>query len=207
MSESKQSTRIALLLENARNGDERARDELFECCRNYINVIARTNVETWMKAKVDSSDLVQQTLLEAHRGFRDFEGKSEGEWLAWLKQILAHNTHDFIRRFRAGKRDVKKEVRIQPQSPDASAPFRELAARLDSPSQVLMDHEQEFELANAISRLPDDYREVIQLRNLQRLSFEEVSERMERSRGAVQMLWMRALNKLQEILVENQSDS
>ena len=160
-----------------------------------------------MRAKVDASDLVQQTLLEAHRGFQDFQGATEGEWLGWLRQILAHNTHDFIRKYRAGKRDVKKEIRIEQQSPNASAAqMIDLSAQLQSPSQVLMGHEREFELANAIANLPEDYQEVIQLRNLQRLPFDEVATRMNRTRGAVQMLWMRALKKLQEVLAENQAD-
>ena len=48
--------------------------------------------------------------------------------------------------------------------------------------------------------MPPDYQEVIVLRNLERLPFNEVAERMERSRPAVQMLWMRAVRKLQEAM-------
>ena len=51
-----------------------------------------------------------------------------------------------------------------------------------------------------MAQLPADYQEVIVLRNLQRLPFNEVAERMERSRPAVQMLWMRAIKKLQEAM-------
>ena len=50
--------------------------------------------------------------------------------------------------------------------------------------------------------MPPDYQEVIMLRNLQRLPFNEVAQRMERSRPAVQMLWMRAIRRLQEALEE-----
>ena len=53
-----------------------------------------------MRPRIDASDIVQQTLLEAHRGLGKFTGESEGEWLAWLRQILTHNTQDFIRRCR-----------------------------------------------------------------------------------------------------------
>ncbi len=200
MANSQDHSRIHSLILQAKEGDEEARDELLKCCRNYVNVIARTNVETWMRAKVDASDLVQQTMLEAYRGFQDFEGTSEAEWLGWLKQILAHNTQDFIRKFRAAKRDVKREVRMQPQSPNESAPGINLSAQLQSPSQFMIQNEREFELADAIAQLSEDYQEVIQLRNLQRLPFDEVAERMGRSRGAVQMLWARALKQLQESL-------
>ena len=60
--------------------------------------------------------------------------------------------------------------------------------------------EREFQVADALTRLPEDYQEVIVLRNLERLPFEEVAQRMGRSRPATQMLWMRAVRKLQEEL-------
>lgn len=207
MSEAQYQSRIRRLLVSARSGDVEARDELLECCRNYVNVIARTNIETWMRAKVDASDLVQETMLEAYQGFQNFDGTSEAEWLGWLKQILAHNTHDFIRKYRAAKRDAKLEVRIQNSSPNFSMPAIDLSAQLPTPSQLMIQNEREFELANAIAQLNKDYQEVIQLRNLQRLSFDEVAERMGRSRGAVQMLWARALKRLQEILSPESDES
>ncbi len=207
MTKSSITSRILLLIQQARAGDEAARDELLECCRNYVNVIARTNVETWMRAKVDASDLVQQTMLEAYEGFQNFEGATEAEWLGWLRQILTHNTQDFIRKFRTGKRDANKEVRLNPQVSNESAPAIDLSAQLQTPSQLMIQNEREFELANAIAQLSEDYQEVIQLRNLQRLPFDEVAERMGRSRGAVQMLWGRALKQLQEILSQNRDAS
>src|SRR5690606_38447974 len=87
--ESRSST--ADLLARARSGDGPAREALFEKCRAYVNVVARAQVESWMRTKVDASDLVQQTLLDAHRGLADFQGTTEAAWLAWLKRILAHN--------------------------------------------------------------------------------------------------------------------
>jgi RNA polymerase sigma-70 factor (ECF subfamily) len=197
---SDQPSELQRLLELARSGDAAARDRLFEQCRNYVGVIARAQVETWMRAKVDASDLVQQTLLEAHRGFDNFTGSTDAEWLAWLKQILGNNARDFVRHYRTAKRQAGLEV--QPQVSESVAdPLAGLAASsLSTPSQVLMAHEQELALANAISQLSDDYQTVLQLRSLQRLPFEEVAERMQRSRQATQMLWMRAIQKLESLL-------
>ncbi|MCA8998297.1 MAG: sigma-70 family RNA polymerase sigma factor [Planctomycetaceae bacterium] len=200
---SAQPSRIRQLISDARDGDAAARDELFQCCRNYVAVVARTQVESWMRTKVDASDLVQQTLLDAHQGFEQFQGTEEGEWLAWLKQILAHNTQDFIRRYRTAKRAVGKEVSGDRQTESRAGILENLRESIDSPSQALMAHERELELADAISRLSPDHQEVIHLRSLQRLSFNEVAERMGRSRPATQMLWFRAVEKLEEILKEN----
>ena len=99
------------LLEQARAGDAAARERLFARCRDYLGLAARARVEGWLRAKVDASDLVQQTLLEAHRGFGRFQGATEAEWLAWLRRILDHNAADFVRRYRGtGKRQVGREV-------------------------------------------------------------------------------------------------
>ncbi len=195
------------LIGRAQSGDADARNELFEKCRNYISFLARSHVESWIQAKGDSSDLVQQTLLEAHTGFERFNGKSEGEWLAWLKQILRNNATDYVRRFGTAKRKVSREVAIG----GFTESFRsvgppELADGGETPSQIIAKREQEIEIADAMATLPPDYQEIIVLRNLQRLPFDEIAERMDRSRPACQMLWMRALKKLQAVLTKESVD-
>ena len=194
------------LLERARGGDDAARDELFSRCRNYVRLLARVHIESWLQAKVDPSDLVQQTLLEAYRGLDGFQGQTEGEWLAWLKQILKHNATDYIRHYKGtAKRRIQREVPMELPG-DGSSLFRlDPAARSETPSQLVMQHEHEIQLAEAVSRLDEDYQEVILLRNVQRLSFNEVAERMDRSRPAAQMLWLRALRKLKEQLQDVES--
>ena len=199
-----QQSRIQILLQHAREGDVAAREELFECCRNYIAVLARTHVESWMRKKVDASDLVQQTLLEAHQGFQNFKGQAEEEWLAWLRQILAHNTHDFVRRFRTAKRAAGKELELDRPGTTGGRGI-DLSDALPTPSQVAIRHEQQIELADALMKLSPDHQEVIHLRNLQRLPFDEIAERMGRTRPAAQMLWMRALKKLEELLHNEES--
>lgn len=186
------------LLQQARAGDRDATNELFESCRAYVGFLARSHVESWIQAKVDSSDLIQQTLMEAHQAFPNFNGQTEGEWIAWLKQILKHNATDFVRRFGAAKRLARLEVALA--SGNDSTYFRaapELSAGDESPSQVLVRREQEILISKALAALPKDYQDVIVLRNLQRLPFNEIAEQMGRSRPATQMLWMRALKKLQ----------
>src|SRR5262245_57186422 len=195
---------LVRLLRRARAGDAAARDELFAKCRNYVGLVARAQVESWMQAKVDASDLVQQTLLEAHRGFAKFEGNTEGEWLAWLKQILAHNAQDFVRRYRTDKRHAGREVALQaPPDGTSGSFFRDPPDGGESPSQMLAQQEREIELADAIAQLSPDHQEVIMLRNLQRLPFDEVARRMGRTRPAVRRLWMGGLRKLEELMRES----
>jgi RNA polymerase sigma-70 factor (ECF subfamily) len=199
VSDSQTNSLLADLLQRARDGDDDARDELFQKCRAYVGVVARAQVESWLQAKVDASDLVQQTLLEAHRGFGQFRGTSEAEWLAWLRRILAHNAADFVRQYHGTeKRQARREVRWQAAPDEQSHRGREPSDPGESPSQMAIRREDELLVAESLARLSPDHQEVIALRNLQRLPFDEVARRMGRSRPAVQMLWMRALAKLQE---------
>jgi RNA polymerase sigma-70 factor (ECF subfamily) len=201
-----ETPKVSELIERARQGDPGGREQLFELCRSYLGFAARAQVETWLRVKVDASDLVQQTMLEAHRDFQHFQGQTEKEWLAWLKKILAHNVADFIRRYRGtAKRQVRREVPFRdPRETGTLRGAAEPAAPDGTPSQEFIRLDDELRVAAALAELPPDYQEVIVLRNLQRLSFNEVAERMQRSRPAVQMLWMRAIKRLQRELAEEE---
>ncbi len=195
------SVRFSTLIDGARQGDAECRDRLFALCRSYLGFMARSQVETWLRRKVDASDLVQETMLEACRDFERFEGCTEQEWLAWLRKILHHNAADFVRRYRGtAKRAAGREVPFRDPADSRSPGAPEPAAPVATPSQEFLLLDTELRVTAALSELSPDYQEVILLRNLQRLPFNEVAERMGRSRPAVQMLWMRAIRKLQETL-------
>ena len=195
-------TSVSELIRQARDGDAASRDELFRLCRSYLGLMARAQVESWLRVKVDASDLVQQTLLEAHRDFDRFQGRSQQEWLAWLRRILARNAADYVRQYRgAAKRAVRREVQFATESGvRGGAP--EHAAPIETPSEEFFQLEAELQISAALATLPPDYQEVIFLSNLQRLPFDEVARRMDRSRPAAQMLWFRALKKLRQALGE-----
>jgi RNA polymerase sigma-70 factor (ECF subfamily) len=162
-----------------------------------------------LRAKCDPSDLVQQTLLEAHRDFAAFQGHHEAELLAWLRSILAHNLFNEARRFAALQRDAAREVsleQVQAGVEHSSAVLgRCLAADTGSPSQAAARREAAVRLADALARLPDDYQTVLLLRVFEEMPAEEVARRMGRSAGAVRMLQMRALAALREQLADGSS--
>ncbi|MEN6458160.1 MAG: sigma-70 family RNA polymerase sigma factor [Thermoguttaceae bacterium] len=196
-----QPVRYSSLIDGARQGNAECRDRLFELCRSYLGFVARSQIETWLRRKVDASDLVQETMLEACRDFDRFQGHSEQEWLAWLRKILNHNAADFVRRYRGtAKRAASREVPFRDPDDSLARGAPEPVADGPTPSQEFLQLDTELRVTAALSQLTPDHQEVILLRNLQRLSFNEVAERMERSRPAVQMLWMRAIRKLQESL-------
>ena len=146
---------IADLIRRAQQGDAESRERLFALLRSYLGFAARAQLESWLKVKVDASDLVQQTLLEAHRDFDRFEGGSEGQLLAWLRKILLHNVADFVRHYRGtAKRQVRREVPFA--NPAASGPLvgaPEPAAPGASPSQEFLRRDNELRLIDALETL------------------------------------------------------
>ena len=199
-----EAEQIESLLSKARRGDERGRDELFNACRDYLNFLARAQVHKKLQSKIDASDIVQVTLLEAYRDFNNFQGNSQGEWLAWLRRILARNATDYVRCYKGtAKRDAGREVAIRHPS-DATDVMgaAEPAAADASPSQQAIRRDQELRLTAALAELSEDHRQVILLRNIERLPFDQVAEKLNRSRPAAQMLWMRAIQSLQKIMDE-----
>jgi RNA polymerase sigma-70 factor, ECF subfamily len=190
--------RVTRLLAAFRLGAEEARNELLEHFQPWLRMLARTQMESRLQAKFDPSDVVQQTLMAAVRDLPQFRGKTEAEFTAWLRQILAHALAHEIRRYRGTqKRNADREVSLEQQLAASSQRFGDLlAASGTSPSQKAVHAEREIRLAQVLERLPDDYREVIVLRHLEGLSHEAVAERMGRNSGAVRMLWVRALARL-----------
>jgi RNA polymerase sigma-70 factor (ECF subfamily) len=192
------------LLLLARAGDGPALGRLLELYRNYLTLLARAQIGRRLQGKVDASDLVQETFLAAHRDFGSCRATTEKELVSWLRQILAANLTDLVRRYCGAKRrDVRLERQLADELDESSRGLNLEAmamARQSSPSAQAARREQAVLLADALESLPADYREVIVLRHLEGLSFLEVARRMDRSLDAVEKLWVRALARLRRVL-------
>jgi RNA polymerase sigma-70 factor, ECF subfamily len=190
------------LLLLARAGEGPALGRLLELYRNYLTLLARAQIGRRLQGKVDASDLVQETFLAAHRDFGSCRATTEKELVSWLRQILAANLTDLVRRYCAAKRrDVRLERQLADELDESSRGLNlEAMARQSSPSAQAARREQAVLLADALESLPADYREVIVLRHLEGLSFLEVARRMDRSVDAVEKLWVRALARLRRVL-------
>ncbi len=199
MAKHQSTPQIADLLAAARGADPQAFDRLFGRYRNYLRLLAQDWLDRAFRGKADPSDLVQETLLEAHQGFAAFQGADEPEFVAWLRQIMARNVADFVRRYRSAARNVGREE----ASPDARIVDRLqlLAGTLQSsPSHSAQRREMGVVLADAMAELSPDHREVIRLRNLQDLDWPEIARRMDRSEEAARKLWTRALVNLKPLI-------
>jgi RNA polymerase sigma-70 factor (ECF subfamily) len=189
------------LLGRARAGDATALGQLLELYRNYLRVLARMQADGTLRSRLDPSDLVQETLLEACRDFPGFGGSTERELMAWLRQILVRNLADQIKRGQTQRRHWKRQESLEALLERSSAEAQAaLAQGISSPSAQAARREQAVLLADALEQLSPDHREVILLRNLSKLPFEVIAAHMKRSAGATRMLWVRALEKLSQLL-------
>jgi RNA polymerase sigma-70 factor (ECF subfamily) len=190
------------LLGHARAGDDGALGRLLERYRAYLTLLARLQIGRRLQGKADCADLVQDTFLEAARHFPRFRGETEPELAAWLRQILATCLAHLVRRYCGTQaRDVRLERALEDDLDQSSRALDHgLVAEQSTPSQRASRREQAVLLANALARLPADYREVIILRHLEGLTFPEVAARMGRSLDSVEKLWVRALPRLRRAL-------
>ena len=200
---------VEALLDQARGGDATPKGQLLELYQNYLTILAATQLDRRLRRRMSPSDLVQETMLAAHRDFAQFRGRTEREFLGWLRQILINCLHHAVdTHLKAQKRDMRREISIEQVSAKLDHSVvnfaQVLADRGPTPSAPVRRREQAVALADQLAKLPPQYRDVIVLRNLQGLPFDEVAERMDRKSGAVRMLWMRAMEKFKEIYeVEN----
>lgn len=194
---------LSLLLSGARRGDRQHVDELLQRYRNYLTLLATTQMADRLRPRLSPSDVVQETMLRAYRNFPRFRGATEQELLAWLRRILASSLARFVEHnLLAAKRDARREVSIDRAARLDQSTFeltKLLPASGPSPSVAAQQGESAESLAEHLARLPAPYREVLVLRHFQGLSFEEVAGRMNRSLGATRMLWLRAIEKLRDV--------
>jgi RNA polymerase sigma-70 factor (ECF subfamily) len=182
------------LLAAAQGGSALASGRLLESCRSYLLLVAGQELGPQYRAKVGPSDLVQETIAEAHRSLPNFRGRTERELLGWLRGILLHNLCDLARRYESDCRHVAQEVplsadggRFSPAAVPAPEP---------PPEDLLIAREQSQALLDALARLPDVYREVLRLRYDEKRPFEEIGRALGRSAEAARKLWLRAIESL-----------
>ena len=168
--------------------------------REYLRLLARLHLAPALRSKVDPSDIVQQVLVKAHQHGGQFRGRSEGEWAAWLRRILANTLNDAVRKY---GREIARE-RVAADGVDESSARLEawLEADQSSPSQRAIRQEQFLRLADALAQLPEDQRVVVEWHHLKDESVADIAQRLGRTEASVAGLLRRGLQKLRELLQE-----
>jgi RNA polymerase sigma-70 factor (ECF subfamily) len=171
--------------------------------RDYLCLLARAHLRPGHGLKIEASDIVQQTLLEAYEQRGQFRGESDGELAAWLKQMLVHNLSDAVRGEERAKRDVRRERPLEAAIEDSFCRAEGwLAAHEASPSQQAIRIEQMLRLAAGLARLPDEQREAVVLHHLQGWSLAQLAAHLDRSEAALAGMLRRGLKNLRESMEE-----
>ena len=164
-------------------------------------LLARTGIDASIRGKADPSDLVQETLLKATQNIQTFRGKTEPELAGWLRQILSQNLVDLVRRHGGVKGSLAREQSINDLLDRSSDALEAVISRHSgSAGSLPFGRDPGVLLAEAMAGLPDDYREVITLRNLEHLDWEQVGKRLGRTAAVSRMLWVRALKRLRPLI-------
>ncbi|MEO1528556.1 MAG: sigma-70 family RNA polymerase sigma factor [Planctomycetota bacterium] len=185
---------ISQLVIAARDGNIDAHDQICRLVRGNLTRLADQQLDPPLRRKMNPSDVVQTTLARMVRSFDDFRGSSTAEFYGWLNTILTNEIHSSRRDLHRHRRDIRREEDASDEAltrPDT---------RQQTPLSLVQHRDTLTRFREAVSQLPADYAEVIELRGIQELPFSTIASRMGRSEDAVSKLWGRALVKLQQEL-------
>jgi RNA polymerase sigma-70 factor (ECF subfamily) len=193
------------LLEQASQGDDQARQQLLIRHRARLRRMVAVRLDRRLAARVDPSDVVQETLAEAARNLADYLRERPIPFYPWLRRLAwerlvkLHRRHILTR-----KRSVTSEEAGALGLPDESA--LELANRVaasgSSPSKHLVQAEELARVQAALARLTEREREVLVMRYLEQLSTGEIAAALGIREGAVRARHLRALEHLRRLLAE-----
>lgn len=166
--------------------------------RAYLLLLANRELSPDLRQVAAPSDLVQESLIEAQQSLADFAGSNEEQFLGWLRRILLNNLADHARRHgQAAARTVYLENQAAAQWQNVGLP---LVDPQPTPAAAAVASERVERLTQAVEKLPEEYREIIRLRNFELLPFAEIGERLGMAAGTACRTWYRAIEQLQKML-------
>jgi RNA polymerase sigma-70 factor (ECF subfamily) len=194
------SSETGRLLDRVRDGTPGGIDHLLTHHRPYLRQVVALRLDPQLRARVDPSDVVQETQMEAVRRLQGYLQEPPMPFRLWLRQ-LAYDRLMMVRRKHAGaaQRSVGREVALPDQS--SAALGQQLLATNSSPSEQLSKRELARRVQAALAQLPEADGELLLMRNFEGLSNQEVAKVLQILPGAASQRYGRALLKLQKLLL------
>jgi RNA polymerase sigma-70 factor (ECF subfamily) len=169
--------------------------------RQSLRLLARLQLDPRLRAKLDPSDLVQQTLLNAWKAIDQFRGGTTAELAAWLRRILANNLAQELRKFSRPGRNLDLEQTLGAGVERSSLCLEKLLCdQGPAPDRAAERGEQILALAAALDQLPADQGSALEMRYFDDLSVVEIGKIMNRSAKSVAGLLFRGVQKLRALL-------
>ncbi|HEV2969667.1 MAG TPA: sigma-70 family RNA polymerase sigma factor [Pirellulales bacterium] len=183
------------LLERAAAGDREAFDRLFELHRKSLKRLVALRMDARLRTRLDPSDVVQETHMVAFRRFADYLKRRPMPFRLWLRKTAQQQVCDAQRtHIERHRRSLLREEAGLSRSSRLIA--RGLLSARSSPSEKLQRRESERRVASAVAELSDADREIVVMRNVEGLTFEEIAPVLEMQPPAVRQRYGRALIKL-----------
>ena len=188
------------LLDRAREGDERAFEELFKRHRERLRQVIAFRMDRRLAARADASDILQETYFEAFKRLPRYLEQEDMPFYLWLRWIAREKVMALYRRhLGADKRAVDREIPLLPA--DSSARFvTGVIGGGPTPSQHLARKELADLLRVALARLEEDERELILWRHFEQLSIRETAQLLHITEAAAGKRYIRALERLRKLL-------
>jgi RNA polymerase sigma-70 factor (ECF subfamily) len=189
-------------LQKLKSGDESAIAEVFSGYRDKLQRMIRFRLDRRLYGRVDTADVLQEVWLESARRIESYTSNPAVPYFVWLRQLAFQIIIDLHRRhLGAKKRNVSQEVSLGQDRCDTSISIAgHLVGDLTSPSQAVMRDERLAQLREALSTMDEIDREVLALRHFEELSNNEVAEVLGIQKTAASNRYIRALNRLKEVL-------
>ncbi len=188
------------LLRQTGEGDRDAFGRLFARHRPYLRRIVSLRLEPRVRARLDPSDVVQETQLEAFRRLSDYLRRRPMPFRVWLRKtayerlLVARRRH-----LEAERRSVAREVPL----PEGSAvALGRSALGGDTPLRHFERHDLARRVRAAVGRLPESDREVLLMRTFEGMSNQEIGYVLDLEAAAVSKRYGRALLRLHRLLAE-----
>ena len=188
------------LLDRAREGDERAFEELFKRHRERLRQVIAFRMDRRLAARADASDILQETYFEAFKRLPRYLEQEDMPFYLWLRWIAREKVMALYRRhLGADKRAVDREIPLLPA--DSSARFvTGVIGGGPTPSQHLARKELADLLRAALARLEEDERDLILWRHFEQLSIRETAQLLHITEAAAGKRYIRALERLRKLL-------
>jgi len=172
--------------------------------RAYLTLLADVQLSPRLRGKEDASDIVQMTLLEAHRDLASYRGNSEAEMAVWIKTILTRNVINIAKHYGRQKCDVRREHSLDERLEHSSARLDQfLAGDQTTPSQDAIRRERAGELNAALAQLLDNERTAVLLKHFHDWTVADIARHLGRTDDAVAGLLRRGLKKLRMVMKES----
>jgi len=189
------------LVVQAKEGDPSAINQLYSIYAERVRWMVRFRMSKELRSKLESMDLVQNTLIRSLNGLGNFNYKNEGDFVRWLSKIAENELRGNLKKLHAEKRDVRKEVQLDNFGSAIESEYigSHGPIQTTTPSVILSEKEDLGKLEKAIDQLKPEYREIIILTKIEELSYQEIGQRLGKSSDAVRMLATRAMAELTTI--------